>query len=114
MGKLRRAKDGHYYERRRTMGGRFYTVQRDPEEEARSAGCAAMFLLALAIGVGLAVYIPYAADQEEKKIRPGETKTQHMQRLHGEDCKEWRRTKKLIPEAATDYWTKTYCDPYGM
>ena len=67
MGKLRRAKDGHYYERRRTMGGRFYTVQRDPEEEQRSAGCAALVLLALAIGVGLAVYIPYAADQEEKK-----------------------------------------------
>ena len=114
MGKLRRAKDGHYYERRRTRNGRFYTVQRDPEEEARSAGCAAMFLLALVIDVGLAVYIPYAADKEEKKIRPGETKTQHMQRLHREECQEWRRTKKLIPEATTDYWTKTYCDPYGM
>ena len=44
MGELRRAKDGHYYERRRSYGGRFYTVQRDPEGEARwnrqlASGC---------------------------------------------------------------------------
>ena len=49
------------------MGGRFYNVQRDPEEAARSAGCAAMILLALAIVLGIAVYVPYAANQEEIK-----------------------------------------------
>ena len=28
MGQLRQAADGHWYERRRTRSGRFYTVQR--------------------------------------------------------------------------------------
>ena len=27
MGRIRRAKDGHLYQRRRTYGGRYYTVQ---------------------------------------------------------------------------------------
>jgi len=33
MGIKRQAKDGHYYEYRRTRGGRFYTVQRGTDEE---------------------------------------------------------------------------------
>jgi hypothetical protein len=33
MGVKRQAKDGHYYERRRTYGGRFYTVQRASDKE---------------------------------------------------------------------------------
>ena len=31
MGQIRIAKDGHLYERRRTYGGRFYTVQHGNE-----------------------------------------------------------------------------------
>jgi len=67
MGVKRRAKDGHYYERRRTYGGRFYTVQRASDKDEWNTmvwvvcimvGCFLApftYLMSLAFGVLIAI-----------------------------------------------------------
>jgi hypothetical protein len=44
MGRIRTAKDGHLYERRRTSSGRYYTVQHSDSKSMRG------LLLALLLG----------------------------------------------------------------
>lgn len=51
MGKIRVAKDGHLYERRRTYGGRYYTVQ-----HSQGDGTGWIIGLHLFIGVMLAPF----------------------------------------------------------
>jgi hypothetical protein len=53
MGVKRRAKDGHYYEYRRTRSGRYYTVQRDSDEaEAKTT----IWVVALLLGIFIAPF----------------------------------------------------------
>lgn len=46
MGRIRVAKDGHLYERRRTYGGRYYTVQHSDDDGTG-------WILGLHLGIGL-------------------------------------------------------------
>ena len=65
MGVVRRAKDGHYYEYRRTYGGRFYTVQHGHQPPS-SLG--PVYVVALTLGLFIAplflASIPHAFQAE--------------------------------------------------
>jgi hypothetical protein len=65
MGQIRIAKDGHRYERRRTYGGRFYTVQHGnsgPQENPLvgvAVICVALLLAIPTYGISLLFMIGY-------------------------------------------------------
>jgi hypothetical protein len=69
LGRIRRAKAGHLYERRRTRSGRFYTVQ---HSDIGIEGCS--FVLLLLFGIllvpvtfGLSLLVPFLFWREGNK-----------------------------------------------
>jgi hypothetical protein len=83
MGVKRRAKAGHYYERRRTRSGRFYTVPRGSNKDERNATIWGTCLLAgiflapftyltsLPIGVLIALAATTSGIPEGRSCRKG-------------------------------------------
>jgi len=71
MGVKRRAKAGHYYERRRTRSGRFYTVPRGSDKDEWNTmvwvvclmvGCfLAPFTYLMSLGIGVLIAIAITA-----------------------------------------------------
>ena len=107
MGDLRQANDGHWYERRRSYGGGYYTVQRDPEAEewqfSQGCGCLFAFLLLIVVAVGGA----YTADQNQQRTNTRETELQRTQRLNRKLCSRLR-------SKGDSARLKAICAPIGL